>query len=349
MPIYKILGIYSFAENIKDIKLNDSVILKNEKYNIKSKNAIGVYTIDNKKIGYISNENELDKSTYKISKMALSQEYPLIEIKKDYPQINYLDNVEYPYEKKIKYEYKSINISEEIKNKIIGLENYLLTKKIKVKRSAVIYYDDYYINILIEPTGVGAKKMLTNKSNLLPNEYSKYIKELQIVTLKYYNENKDRYEELYENKLIDIPFYRDLLINRLECYYEENYTHVLDYLNNQDNLDDLDNKFTEEKIHNDLDISIIECKIYIKNLINNKNNIISYNLINEFVSENKLRLGKFTYDHKLKIYDYIDFVNDDTVFVISDTVNKNYIYSAYLMDKENLIIYNPINGIINKR
>jgi len=101
MPIYKILGIYSFAENIKDIKLNDSVILKNEKYNIKSKNAIGVYTIDNKKIGYISNENELDKSTYKISKMALSQEYPLIEIKKDYPQINYLDNVEYPYEKKI--------------------------------------------------------------------------------------------------------------------------------------------------------------------------------------------------------------------------------------------------------
>ena len=49
MPCYKILGIYSFADNLKLVKIDDSVLLKKEYYNVKSKNAIGVYTQDNKK------------------------------------------------------------------------------------------------------------------------------------------------------------------------------------------------------------------------------------------------------------------------------------------------------------
>ena len=62
MPNYKLLGIYSFANNLKEININDKVILKSEKFNIKSKNAIGVYTINDKKIGYLPIENHSLKS-----------------------------------------------------------------------------------------------------------------------------------------------------------------------------------------------------------------------------------------------------------------------------------------------
>ena len=40
MPIYKILGIYSFSNTLREACINDPVVLKHEKYNIKSKNAI---------------------------------------------------------------------------------------------------------------------------------------------------------------------------------------------------------------------------------------------------------------------------------------------------------------------
>jgi hypothetical protein len=333
MTTYKILGIYSFAENLKNVKLNDPVIFKNEKYNVKSENAIGVYTFDNKKLGYLptENNNKIFNLSYKISKLNLNQEYPLLEISKFYSLINYLDNIEYPYEKNIKYNISACNISVELNNMLIGLEKYLLTKKIKVKRSAIIYYDENYINILIE--------------------YSKYVNQFETVTLKYFKENYDKYEELYENKLIETIFYRNLLVYRLECYYEQNYVNILDYKK-------IINEyfFTEEQIHDKIDCSIIFCKIYIKYLItkddfyllkineNPKGNLFQ---IEKFVKDNNLSIGKFTYDHKLKIYDYIDFVNDDTVFIISDKIDKNYLYSTYLTNKINLVIYNPLKGNIN--
>jgi hypothetical protein len=334
MSVYKILGIFSFADNLKSIKLNDPVILKNEKYNLKSKNAIGVYSIDNKKLGYLSIEeiNSNNKLSYKISKIVLNQDYPLVEISIDYPSINYLENIEYPYEKKLKYNiHKIIDISIELNNALIGLEKYLQTKKIKLKRSAVLYYDENYINILIET--------------------SKYVQEFETVTLKYFKENKNKYEELYENKLIATTFYRELLVYRIECYYEKNYTNILDYTEHPYTY-----SFNEEKIHNKLNYSILFFKIYIKYLITNDNfyllKIDEYIdeteliEIKNFVDKYKLNLGKFTYDYKLKIYDYIEFINEDSVFVISEKINKNYLYLLHLANKKNLIIYNPIEGTI---
>ena len=60
------------------------------------------------------------------------------------------------------------------------------------------------------------------------------------------------------------------------------------------------------------------------------------------------KLGNFAYDHKLKIHNYIDFINNDTVFVIAKEFNINHIYNNYLSNKENLVIYNPIEGKIFK-
>jgi len=363
MPSYKILGIYSFADNLKEINLNDKVILKNEKYNIKSKNAIGVYTIDNNKLGYLPVENQDEitnfNDAYKISNLVLNKEYPVVEISRFYSQNNYLDNIEYPFEKKIKYEYILINISKELQQSVISLEKYLLTKRIKVKKSAVIYCDDNYINILIE--------------------ISKGIEQFQCITIKYYKENLDKYEELYENKLIENIIFRELLFYRLECYFEKNYKsplklpeitniNLLKYINN----------ITEEQIHDTLELNykkidnILLIKLYLRYLFHNNNEYIlkyinnilnikyddvdkaikkiipNYKLIKDQIENYNLVCGNFTYDHKYEMYEYIDFINESIVFIISEEFKINYLYNALLTNKNNIIIYNPILGSIIK-
>jgi hypothetical protein len=363
MPTYKLLGIFSFADNLKKININDTVILKNEKYNIKSKSAIGVYTLDNNKIGYlpIENQDEINNfnDAYKISNLILNKEYPVVEISRFYSQNNYLDNIEYQFEKKIKYEYVLTNISIELQQSVIKLEKYLLTKKIKVKKSAVIYYDDNYINILIE--------------------ISKGIEQFECITLKYFKENIDKYEELYENKLIENTIFRELLFYRLECYFEKNYKsslklpeitniNLLKYINN----------IIEDQIHDTLELNykkidnILLIKLYLRYLFHNNseyilkyiNNLINikyddvekaikkiipnYKLIKNQIENYNLVCGKFTYHHKYEMYEYIDFTNESTVFIISEEFKINYLYNALLTNKNNIIIYNPILGSIIK-
>lgn len=364
MPCYKILGIYSYADNLKNVSINDSIILKNECYNIKSKNAIGVYSSDNKKLGYLPSENcnEIKNfnTAYKISKLVLNQEYPILEINRYYPSINFIDNVEYPFEKKIKYVYELINMTNQLKKSVIGLEKYLLTKKIKVKKIAVIYADDNFINILIE--------------------VSKGFEQFQTVTIKYFKDNSDKYEELYENDLIDNTFFRDLLVYRLECYIENNYLSINKYIDINSTKYDINEKVIHEELnikYKKIDI-IILTKLYLRYLLNdndyyllkyintimvneidtimvneidNVNNamqeiIPNYEIFKKFITDYNLEIGKFTYDHKLKIYSYIDFTNIDTVFVISQEFIPKYIYCTYLTNKQNMIVYNPIEGKI---
>jgi hypothetical protein len=348
MPVYKILGIFSFSENLKKVKLNDSVVLKNESFNIKSKNAIGVYC-NEKKIGYLpvesKNEVNIYNNSYKISKLSLHETYPVVEINRFFPNINILENVEYPYEKQIKYSYKPIKITDERKKDIIHLEKYLLTKRIKTKRIAIIYEDDYFINILIET--------------------AKCIQQFQCITSKYFNENNDIYEELYENELINNTFFRLLHFYRLECYIENNYNSILDSLPVQNNdLLKMIQTIKEIKIHDELIINdkkidiLLLIKLYLRYKINNNkyylnktgfdiNTIIpNYILLDIFIDKYNIKLGNFIYDHKLKIYSYIDFINDDTVFIIDTTFKTNYLYNIYLTNKNNLIVYNPLIGNI---
>ena len=360
MPSYKLLGIYSFADTLKKIHINDQVILKSEKFNIKSKNAIGVYTIDDKKLGYLPVENQTEitsfDNAYKISNLVLNKEYPLVEISRFYPKNSCLENVEYPYEKKIKYEYKLVNITIELQKTIIGLEKYLKTKRIKVKRTAIIYYDENYINILLEVT--------------------KGVEQFECITLKYFKENNDKYEELYENNLIECVFFRELLFYRLECYFEKNYNsslnfpqitniHLLNYINT----------IIEEKVHDKLKLKnkkidhMLIIKLYLRYLFHNKSEYIlnyinkilninctdvniainqiipNYKILLEMMQKYNLELGKFVYDHKHELYEYIDFTMETSVMVISEEFNINYLYNALLTNKTELIIYNPLKGI----
>ena len=363
---YKILGINSFSENLKsNIQIGDQVVLKSEKYNIKSKNAIGVYTKENKKLGYLPIESKdeisLFRNSYKIVTLILNKDYPLVEIARQFERSNFLLNVEYPYEKKIKYTYKLIHIPDELQKKLTGLKNYLLTKKINVKKLVIIYYDHDFINLLIE-TSAG-------------------IEQFQCVTLDYFKKNSDKYEELNDNNLIENMFFRELLFYRLECYFEKNYKRPIELpeINNNNYIQYI----IDEKIHNDIlyDVkkninknTIYELiKLYLRylfhkndyyvlkygnELLGNYNytdvNLIlskiipNYSELNKFIENYNMELGNFTYNHDFELYDYIDFTNDDSVFVLSLDFNINFLYNALLTKKKNLIIYNPLIGNILK-
>jgi hypothetical protein len=363
MPTYKVIGIYSFAENLKNVKLYDHVILKSEKFNIQSKNAIGIYSLDNNKLGYlpIESKNEIKSfnDAYKISKLILNQDYPLLEISRYYSPINYFENIEYPFEKKIKYEYKLVNISKDVENAVTRLTNYLKTKKIKVKRSAVIYVDDNFINILIE--------------------IAKGFEQFETVTIKYFKDNLQKYEEICENGLIDNIFFRELMIYRIESYFEKNYLSILDYpVITNINLLKLIPTITEIIIHDPLEIQykkvdiFLLIKLYFRYLLTNndyyllkyiniylltmttdlidgiKQIINNFEILDNILKEYNLKIGNFYYDHQKKIFEYIDFINEDTVFIIDSGFKTNHLYTAYLTSKENIIIYNPIEGNIYK-
>ena len=154
MPSYKIVGIYSFAKNLLDIKLNDSVTLKQEIHNIKSKNAIGVYFNNDKKIGYlpIENKSELNKfnNSYKISKLVLNKEYPVVEISRTYDDTSILLDCEFPWEKKIKYPLQVINLTTDLEKSLTALIKYLGNKRIKIKKALITFTNDNYTNLVLE-------------------------------------------------------------------------------------------------------------------------------------------------------------------------------------------------------
>lgn len=334
MPSYRILGFYSYAANLKSIKINEPVILKKEEFNIQSKNAIGVYLSDNKKIGYLPIENKdknkdvikYFKNSYKISKIELYTNFPLLEISRCYESTNFLEDIEFPNIKKLKYELTQIAITEEIKKNVYGLEKYLSTKKIKIKEIGITYYDENYINILIET--------------------QKGIDEYYTITNKYLKANIDKYEELVEYEMLDNTFYRNFLFHRLECYFEQNYKNI-------DTIADDLNIYNIEKknVHDEQKVDIDECILYIRykivNDIYKPKNIEKYKFIDIIVDEYNLKLGKFYYDHNLKIYAYINFISNDILFEVSHNI-KNIITKAMLTNKKIIIVYDPIFGTINK-
>jgi hypothetical protein len=363
MPCYKILGIFSFADNLKNMNINDPVILKNEIYNIKSKNAIGIYSIDDKKLGYLPTESKDEiksfNDSYKISKIVLNQDYPILEISRSYPKINFLVNIEYPEEKKIKYEYVLVDITPELSRAVVSLEKYLMTKKIKVKRTAITYVDNNYINIIIE--------------------VNKGFQTFQCITHNYFKNNTDKYDELYENDLIENIFYRPLLSYRLECYYENNYKSILDFTEiKSPPILSLVSTISTYIEHKPLDLSLdhvdilLFVKLYIKYIVSNNNFYIlkyinqitnnnftncntaikyicpNYKLLDDIINKYKFEIGNFRYDHKYKIYAYVDYINEDTVFIIADDFKVNYLYLPYLTGKTNINIYNPKEGTILK-
>lgn len=230
MPYYKILGIYTFINNIRDMNINDPVILKLDSFNIKSKNAIGVYSLSNKKLGYlpIEDKDEINKfnKEYKVSKIRLCTNEPIFEISRNYPLISYINIIDaLPF----------TSYNKDLLLAVDRLKKHLQTKKIKVLNIIVTHYDDNYINILIE-TKKGTQTFKT-------------------VTYEYYKRNVDKYEEFEEYGLIDNSFYRELLTYRLECYIEANYNNIIDIPKLENNIIyDVKEDYNVEESNEDIDI-----------------------------------------------------------------------------------------------
>jgi hypothetical protein len=354
MSRYKILGIYSFANTLKDVNINEPVFLKHEKYNIKSKNAIGVYVKNNKKIGYLPIENNKElfnhKYSFKISKIELNQDNSIVEISRSFLLINKLDNYEFDFLKNLKYEYQFIDPPKDLLNSITFLINNFKHKKINIKKLALTYIDDNYVNLVIE-TLTGIETFYT-------------------VTYQYFCNNIDIYNELFEFNLIDNLFYKDFFFHRPEKYFLINYKNIL-------KLDKIDSKFV--KINN-LDPLVVKynkidiiyftklylyCKIiddytliikYLNVFINEnyydlkilETTIDNINILNNFYETFEIKLGGFYYDHNLKIYSEIEFINDNSIIIISDSLNTKILHCCNLANKKNIIVFNPKNGEINK-
>jgi hypothetical protein len=354
MPSYKILGIFSFANTLQEACIDDPVTLKHEKYNIKSKNAIGVYIKNNKKIGYlpVENNNELlnFKNAYKLTKLQLNQEHPIVEISRCYKTINKLDNYEFEFIKKIKYDYLLFDPPKDLLTPINTLINTFKQKRINVKRIALTYLDTDYINITLET--------------------SKGIETFFTVTYQFFNNNIEKYEELYEYNLIEHIFYKDLIFHRPEKYFITNYQSILElekincnFLELQicDQLVTLNDKINEIyftklylycKIINDFDFVIKYLNQFVKRKGDDmeilKRTIENINVLNNFYETYELKIGGFYYNHNNKTYFEIDFINDDSVIIICDITNNNFILACELANKKNLVIFNPLNGTINK-
>jgi hypothetical protein len=194
---FQIEGVKSFIDNLKDIKLNDKVLLKKNLNNKFSNEAIGIYLINNKKIGYapfIYSQHIHLNLEYYIVNINLSKKEFIIGCL--YPETNYLDIIK-PDDSN-----KNINNNHDL---------YLFKKKLEIiglniTDIKVLYADDNFIDIKI---------ISNNKINIF-----------YTVTKKYYDNNLIKFTEFYDNKLIKFNVYIPFFTHRLEEYIIRNYNHI---------------------------------------------------------------------------------------------------------------------------
>jgi hypothetical protein len=342
MQIIQLDGIYTYLNNVKDLKLNEKVKLIINKNNRINPNAIGVYTLNHKKLGYIPytiNQINID-NIYKISKINLNKNNLQVLINCDTDLLNYI-KFEPEYIKNLKY--NSNIIKSEIDSELIKFQKYLKQNKIQIKNLGITYIDDNFINISLD-------------DNIF-----------YTVTKKYYDENVFKYDDFFENKLIPLQIYELFKIHRLEIYIKKNYKTIEEKIKS---------KNIKLKILEEFNINMNKISLDSNNCINDNNLIfntkisileainssmvgnISYqtininNLLNHYINISE---GGIFYNHQLKTYCEIDFFNSDTIIEInsfSENTNKIKKYILILLvklaiaDKNKIDIFNPEDNSI---
>ena len=73
MQYIQIDGTFTYAQNIKELKIGDTIKLRINSSNRINKDAIGAYTLSGSKIGYVPfKSNQIDiKAKYKVTKINL--------------------------------------------------------------------------------------------------------------------------------------------------------------------------------------------------------------------------------------------------------------------------------------
>lgn len=380
MQSIQIDGTYTFADNIKSLKIGEQIKLISNPSNRLNSEAIGAYTLYGNKIGYVPFKiNQIDiKAKYTVTKINLTQENPILLISRQFEQANFIQ-VEPEFIKLVKYKTnKNIKQSQDIKNDLKHFSIYLTKAGNEIESLNITYQDLNYINLEVK----------TLDSNIT----------FWTVTKKYYEENIFKYDEFYKFKLIPKCIYQQFQIHRLEDYLKIKYKPIDKLLKmkkfkleslEKANIFELFDKIKEINYGFDV-IQTLELKIIKKyditgqvynqeQLDNLIKLIIQYNVsqnhyyepfnylahinshqkftfnydIDEFVNIfNEIKLGGLCYNHELKYYCQIDLYDDINIIEISNdkSISKEkmieLILKLVIANKSIINLYNPIEGLI---
>lgn len=347
MQTIQINGTFTYYDNIKSLKIGEKIKLIKNPNNKISSEAIGAYTLDNKKIGYIpfkSNQININGNFY-ICKIKLNQHNPLLLINYEFNNINFIQ----VQPKNVRDLIVKPNNDLDIKH----FKNFLIKAGNNITDINVIYNDDNFINLKIKTPEIDTI--------------------FYVVTKKYYEENVFKYDEFYNYKLIPKYIYLPFQVHRLEIYLEKHYTSLTKVarmrkfkfdnidLFEQFNIPNFGFKITKSPeliLFNKPNIDLIKLCIQYKisnneyfnptNYFNYNDNINIEELTNMF---DDLKVNNICYNHKLKMYCDVDLYNDDNIIEISlENITKEYfvylILKTIFCDKQIINVYNPIEGII---
>lgn len=204
MQEIQIDGIFTYIENVKNLKLGDKVKLKLNQNNRINKEAVGVYTDKtNLKIGYIPfKASQLDiTQEYKIEKIHLNQKNLLVTISREFSVSNFLERID-----------DNNNNNEDLKKSYtedLKVFKKNLERNFSVSSCEIIYCDENFINLLVEIENNNTDKNIYN-----------------LVTRKYYEKNVFIYDEFYNFNLIPFNIFKLFSIHRLEVYIENSYKSI---------------------------------------------------------------------------------------------------------------------------
>ena len=222
----QINGTFSFSNNIKELKLGDEIKLFTNPNNKNNPEAIGAYTLENKKIGYIPfTKNQIDiKSKYKVTKIQMTQGNPILIISKETKKVNIINIDE-------KINTTCLEITSEVAQDLRNFHKYLEREGHEIDAIKILYLDENFIDLLIKT----------------PNEEIIFY----TVTKKYYNENIFIYDEFFNLGLIPKNIYQPFQIHRLEEYIKKKYKPIEKLKNkslSQEFSEDLLDKSNYEKV-----------------------------------------------------------------------------------------------------
>jgi hypothetical protein len=380
MQSIQIDGTFTYAENVKTLKLGDQIkLIKNPKNRINSE-AIGAYTMSGLKIGYVPfKSNQIDiNAKYIITKIKLSLGNPVLLISRIFDNFSVI-HVEPDFVKKIKYSKKTIPINNPNLNQDLKSFGVFLKKSgIDILSLGVCYVDNDFINLNVET----------------PEEQIMFY----IVCKNFYELNVFKYDEFYKYGIIPKFIYQPFQIHRLEVYLERKYK-TLDYFRKKVkfnsiidsglfdlNPDFLNNNYGFEIIQNnnlvffpelkiiDPFIKINYMKLYFMKMFGNSYanpseyltlNQLDKNISHDNFMENEsikqsmnelltiipnIKSGGLAYNHELSAYCPIDLFGDIELIEISDdsTITKEKFIDLMLClvitQKQIINIFNPISG-----
>jgi hypothetical protein len=195
-------GIFTFSDNVIELELGDTVILKINNSTI-SKEAVAAFAQKNgKKLGYVPYKKEQINmnAKYKVTKILLNKINPQVLIAIEYEPVNHIIIQPRTNSNKL------LKIDSELRQEINSFKKFLQVSGYKVLNIGITFMDENYIDLLVQ-TETETTTFYT-------------------VTREYYEKNIFLYEELFYRKMIPYALYKKWMIHRPEEYIYKNYKNI---------------------------------------------------------------------------------------------------------------------------